>query len=319
MARRGSGCLTALALVLSIAFVALAATLFMLVANGGAPGSPEDEGSPERVAAGSFDEYSWQELSDIAGLIASAPSDEEGRAVASQHGIEVGDTRTLTLGDSSVVELRVVGIRADERADGGGVAGLTLMTSPIAVRPFSDEKNEGGWESSDLRSWLAGEGASLLPDELVSRVVPVLKVTDNAAVRYGDSGAVEALTTTADALWVPSVSEVCGEVDWFAREYGTTPSASSEYVDFRPYDEALSAQGEQYEYFSGAGVDGSGTSGALVMAYGGAACNWWYRTSYPYALEGWEQRMVYQVMSSGYPGMTSGPSEQAGVVVGLCL
>lgn len=319
MARRGSGCLTALALLLSIAFVALAATLFMLVANGGGPGSPEDEGSPERVAAGSFDEYSWQELSDIAGLIAAAPSDEEGRAVASQHGIEVGDTRTLTLGDASVVELRVVGIRADERADGGGVAGLTLMTSPIAVRPFSDEKNEGGWESSDLRSWLAGEGASLLPDELVSRVVPVLKVTDNAAVRYGDSGAVEALTTTADALWVPSVSEVCGEVDWFAQEYGTTPSASSEYVDFRPYDEALSAQGEQYEYFSDAGVDGSGTSGALVMAYGGTACNWWYRTSYPYALEGWEQRMVYQVMSSGYPGMTSGPSEQAGVVVGLCL
>lgn len=319
MARRGSGCLTALALVLSIAFVALAATLFMLVANGGGPGSPEDEGSPERVAAGSFDEYSWQELSDIAGLIAAAPSDEEGRAVASQHGIEVGDTRTLTLGDASVVELRVVGIRADERADGGGVAGLTLMTSPIAVRPFSDEKNEGGWESSDLRSWLAGEGASLLPDELVSRVVPVLKVTDNAAVRYGDSGAVEALTTTADALWVPSVSEVCGEVDWFAREYGTAPSASSEYVDFRPYDEALSAQGEQYEYFSDAGVDGSDTSGALVMAYGGTACNWWYRTSYPYALEGWEQRMVYQVMSSGYPGMTSGPSEQAGVVVGLCL
>lgn len=319
MARRGSGCLTALALLLSIAFVALAATLFMLVANGGGPGSPEDEGSPKRVAAGSFDEYSWQELSDIAGLIAAAPSDEEGRAVASQHGIEVGDTRTLTLGDASVVELCVVGIRADERADGGGVAGLTLMTSPIAVRPFSDEKNEGGWESSDLRSWLAGEGASLLPDELVSRVVPVLKVTDNAAVRYGDSGAVEALTTTADALWVPSVSEVCGEVDWFAQEYGTTPSASSEYVDFRPYDEALSAQGEQYEYFSDAGVDGSGTSGALVMAYGGTACNWWYRTSYPYALEGWEQRMVYQVMSSGYPGMTSGPSEQAGVVVGLCL
>lgn len=319
MARRGSGCLTALALVLSIAFVALAATLFMLVANGGGPGSPEDEDSLERIAADSFDEYSWQELSDIAGLIAAAPSDEEGRAVASQHGIEVGDTRTLTLGEASVVELRVVGIRADERADGGGVAGLTLMTSPIAVRPFSDDKNEGGWESSDLRSWLAGEGASLLPDELVSRVVPVLKVTDNAAVRYGDSGAVEALTTTADALWVPSVSEVCGEVDWFAQEYGTTPSASSEYVDFRPYDEALSAQGEQYEYFSGAGVDGSDTSGALVMAYGGTACNWWYRTSYPYALEGWEQRMVYQVMSSGYPGMTSGPSEQAGVVVGLCL
>lgn len=319
MARRGSGCLTALALVLSIAFVALAATLFMLVANGGGPGSPEDDGSPERVAAGSFDEYSWQELSDIAGLIAAAPSDEEGRVVASQHGIEVGDTRTLTLGDSSVVELHVVGIRADERADGGGVAGLTLMTSPIAVRPFSDDKNEGGWESSDLRSWLAGEGASLLPDELVSRVVPVLKVTDNVAVRYGDSGAVEALTTTADALWVPSVSEVCGEVDWFAREYGTTPSASSEYVDFRPYDEALSTQGEQYEYFSDAGVDGSDTSGALVMGHGGTACNWWYRTSYPYALEGWEQRMVYQVMSSGYPGMTSGPGEQAGVVVGLCL
>ena len=318
MARRGSGCLTALALVLSIAFVALAATLLMLVAGGGL-GSPEVEIAPERVAADSFEEYSWQELSDISALIAAAPSDEEGRAIASEHGVGVGDVRTLTLDDGSVVELRVVGIRADQRADGGGAAGLTLLTSPIAMRPFSDDENAGGWESSALRAWLATDGADLLPDELAELVIPVSKTTDNAAVRYGSADAVAALTTTADALWAPSVSEVCGEVDWFAREYGTTPSASSEYVDFGPYDDSLSSQGEQYEYFSGALVDGSGTSDALAMAYGGVACNWWYRTSYPYALEGWEQRMVYQVMSSGYPCMTSAPSEEAGVVVGMCL
>lgn len=319
MARRGGGFLTALALTLSIALVALGATLLVLVTQGSGPGADAPDAAPERVAAESFDEYSWQELSDIAALIAAAPSDEEGRAVASERGIEVGDTRTLTLDDATVVELRVVGIRADERADGGGAAGLTLMTSPIAVRPFSDDENAGGWEASELRAWLAGEGAGLLPDELAALVVPVSKVTDNLAVRYGSSDVASTLTTTADALWVPSVSEVCGEVDWFAREYGTTPNASSEYVDFAPYDEALSSQGAQYEYFSAAGVDGAGSSGALVMSYDGEACNWWYRTSYPYALEGWGQRMVYQAMASGYPNMTGAASGQAGVVVGLCL
>ena len=319
MARRGGGCLTALALVLSIAAVALGGALVVLVASGGVAPTDEAPGVAAPVGASSFEEYSWQELSDIAALIAAAPSDEEGRAVASEHGIEVGDARTLTLDDATVVELRVVGIRADRRADGEGLAGLTLMTSPVALRPFSDDENAGGWETSELRSWLQGEGASLLPDELASRVVPVIKVTDNAAVRYGSPDVEAALTETVDALWAPSVSEVCGEVDWFAREYGTTPNANSEYVDFAPYDRSLSSQGGQYEYFSAAGVDGSEASAALAMSCDGAACNWWYRTSYPYDLEGWEQRVVYQVMSSGYPSMTSGPGEQAGVVVGLCL
>ena len=124
MAKRSS--LTAVALVLSLAVLALGVTLLVLVLRG-APGEAPGNDS-EGVTPRSFSEYSWDELSEVSQLISSAASDEEGREVASTFGLEVGATRSLSLEDGTVASVVIVGIRADTRSSGEGVAGLTRLT-----------------------------------------------------------------------------------------------------------------------------------------------------------------------------------------------
>lgn len=315
MARRGGGCLTALAVALSVIVFAVGAALLYLVVTSGAPTGGASEG--REIEPKGFSEYSWSELSEVARLIAEAPGDEEGLDVAERYGVSVGSMRSLLLDDGRQATLVVVGIRADERADGGGVAGLTLMATPIAVRPMSDDgTSQGGWESSTLRSWLADDGAELLPDELADALVAVNKRTNNVGTTSDPS----AVTETADALWLFSASEVCGTITWFADEYGEQPNAYTGYVDFAPYDELLSSEGEQYEYFASAGVSAtSDPEGALALKHAGAEVPWWYRTPYPYTFTGDDAWYFYQVSASGYPSSVGLASEAAGVTVGLCL
>ena len=266
----------------------------------------------------SASEKSTEEWSSRAhSFLSEAPTDAEGRAVAEKYCVAVGDVRPLPLDDGRSATLTVVGIRADARADGSGVAGLTLMASPIALRPMNDvATNAGGWEASTLRAWLAGEGLELLPDELADAVVAVEKRTNNVGVTADAS----AVTQTADELWLFSASEVCGAPGWFVAEYGAEPNYHTGYVDFAVYDALLAAEGEQYEHFRDAGVTGSSDpSGALALTYGGAETPWWYRTAYPYSFTGEDASFFYQVMASGYPSGTGLASESAGVVVGMCL
>lgn len=317
MARRGGGLLTALAVVLSVAVLAVGAGLLYLVVTGGAPGgqgAPRQEAGLERKG---FSEYDWDELAQVAQMIAEAPSDEEGRAVADEWGVHVGDARPLPLADGTQAQLVVVGIRHDRRADGSGVAGLTLMTSPIARRAVNPtDTNAGGWETSDLRAWLASDGAALLPDDLASNLVEVTKLTNNT----GATSDAASVTQTADALWLFSLTEVCGPVDLFATEYGDEVRARTYYIDYTAYDELLSQEGSQYEYFADAGVtDLADASGTLALTYGGSACAWWYRSPYPLTFDMGDEYFFYQVMDSGYPVTLGYASQPAGVVAGLCL
>lgn len=320
MSRRGGGCLVAAALALSLAVLVLGGSLLYLVSTQGGASAPAATGAGDE-AARSFEDYGWAELSEISAQIAATGGGDAAREVAASHGIAVGDSRAVTLDDGTTVVVRVVGLCQDERADGGGPAGITLLATPLTSRAMAaDSANEGGWEASDLRAWLATDGLSLLPDDLAALVVPVSKLTASAAVEYGSADVSGAVGATADALWVPSVSEVCGPVTWMTDEYGTVPSASTENVSFAPYDELLSSEGEQYEYFASQGASGSsGPVPCLEMTLGGEPRAWWLRTSYPFTYSASTERLCYQVMASGMPGALAQASSEAGVAVGLCI
>lgn len=316
MSRRGGGCLTAVAIALGVALVALGAGLVWLVGSGGTPQAPVPD-SRAALVPREFQDYTWDELSQVAALVAAADSDEEAVEVATTYNVSVGATRSLQLDDGTVASLVVVGLRHDERADGGGMAGLTLMTSPIALRPMNESGTcDGGWEASGLRDWLSTEGMGLLPDELASVVVPVTKLTNNTGV----TSEAASVTPTSDSLWLFSASEVCGRVGWFESEYGGEPNAYTGYIDFAPYDELLSSEGAQYAYFADAGVtDSSDPSHALRLSYAGQDVAWWYRSAYPFSYTGEDAAYFYQAMATGFPGTTGLASESAGVVAGLCL
>lgn len=317
---RGAGLLWGIALVLSAAFVIVAAALLYAVVSGGVgddPSHSREEAEEAELAPSTFDSYSWDELSQVARLIAEAGDDEEAKALAERYGVSVGSVRPLVLTDGTTVEMRVVGLRHDARSDGVGKAGLTIMLGPIALAPMNEAGTVvGGWEASSLRAWLAGEGGSLLPEGLADVVVPVVKATNNVGV----AGEASAVTTTSDELWCFSVTEVCGAVTWFADEFGSSVSPLTGNVDFSALDALVSSEGAQYAYFSQASVTGDADPlGALALTYRDVPCAWWYRTPYPYSFDGEEGPFFYQVMSSGFPSSVGRSEEPAGVVIGLCL
>lgn len=314
MARGGGGCLKVLVALLSVALVAVVAVGVATVLGSQArPGEPEQQ---EPVAK-AFSDYSWEELSEVSAKVAAAGSAEAGAEVAEGYNVHVGDMRRFKLADDTVVDVTVVGICADERSDGSGVAGLTFICSPIATEPMSEEAtNAGGWEGSGLRAWLASDGMALLPEDLASKIVPVKKSTNNVGVTSDAS----AVTQTDDALWLFSASEVCGPLTWFSDEYGDTPNVWTAYVDYTVYDALLSSEGAQYAYFAEAGVTGeSGAGGVLEQTLRGAATAWWYRTPYPFTYTGADESFFYQVMDSGYPSSVGEATSEAGVVLGFCL
>lgn len=315
--RDGGRALTALALVLSALLVVAGALALYLVVTSSAP-EAQHQATPEAsLERKSFHEYEWGELAEVARIVAGEDSVEDAVSVAAEWGIEVGDVRPLPLADGRQATLTVVGIAHDERSDGSGRAGLTLMVSPIAVRPMNgDDTVAGGWEGSDLRAWLSDEAASLLPDELARSVVPVRKATNNVGV----SDELASVSETSETLWPFSVREVCGDVTVFVDEYGDEIRGRTDYIDYAAYDDLLNLEGEQYAYFAESGVTcSSDPAGTLSLSYGGAVTAWWYRTPYPYAFIGEEGSYFYQVMEGGYPVSLGYAGQGSGVTVGLCL
>jgi hypothetical protein len=266
-----------------------------------------------------FSDYSWDELSQISTKIAAAATDNDGLAIAQEYnladaaGVPVNETREVVLDDNTLAYARIVGFRHDQRSDGSGVAGMTLMVSMLSEQPMdASGAKAGGWEPSSLRSWLSSDGMALLPDDLAARIVSVVKSTNNVGV----TSDVSSVTQTADDLWAFSAVEVCGNISWFEDEFASEISYTA------GLDAVLNVEGTQYPYFSAAGVTGEtgGPSGVLALTYRGSARPWWYRSAYPlnYA-DTSSSQYFFRVSETGYPSSVGDASTPSGVVAGFCL
>lgn len=266
-----------------------------------------------------LDDYNWEELAALAGRIAAAGSDEEGIVIAREAGLvnvdgKLTDERVkrFSFTDGSAAEAQIVGFRADERADGQGVAGISfLMRTPVGdARPMNDGPRSGGWEQSSLREWMANEMPALLPAELSARVREVVKVSNN--VGAVDAGGEAELTRTADAFWLPSMSELCGYQgpETFAEGY--------EYLSHLYSDE-----GTQYQLFRELGVSGLTENVSLVRMSGGQSVFWWERTPSADGSVGEPSTLFNRVMRNGdaFCGAVPGeaPDEPTYVIPGFCL
>lgn len=180
--RRDSGSTGRGLLVFACVFVALAVGVLALAMTGqlcplaesvapGLAGEPAQQTGQETEGQGAetaqtlepkaFSDYSWDELSQISARIAAAATDDEGLAIAQEYnladaaGVPVNETREVVLDDNTLAYARIVGFRHDQRADGSGVAGMTLMVSMLSEQPMeTSNTNQGGWESSSLRHGL---------------------------------------------------------------------------------------------------------------------------------------------------------------------
>ena len=226
-----------------------------------------------RGIKGSFAEYSWEELIDLAGRIAAA-SDDEAARIATEHRLLNADgtvcraLKRFELADGTPATAQLLGLRADERADGTGVSGLTLLlNTPLAARAMHpDAMVQAAWEASEARAWLDGDARELLPRELADALVPVRKMTNNAGAATDAS----CVTATEDTLWLPSYAEIVGK-----RELSSFNSGY-EYIGA-----VMNEEGLQYQAFLEMNLSFNQANEPLRRTRDGDPCFWWLRSPSP--------------------------------------
>ena len=187
-----------------------------------------------------LEDYSWDEIAQIAAAISAAESDERGFKIAKGYNVTEpynlsgGGTKTLTFADGSTVTAWVAGFRHDDKADGTGKAGITFITSATKFESDFDTSTGRPWVKSDVRDYLANTVLSeKFPQDLASKVVTVNKATVS---KFGSTDP-SVCTATADAVWLPSAVEIVG----------TYPSFLSSKDE--AYDALMKAEGNQYTLF----------------------------------------------------------------------
>lgn len=247
--------------------------------------------------------YSWGELSEIAKEIEASDSSDEALVIAKRYNLVDASgrygsaTKDVQLSDGKTVHMRLVGVWHDRADTASGRAGLSFLSDGIVTRRamHAQDTIDGGWEASDMRSWLSQSLERSLPSEVSSVIFPVHKKSNNV----GETRTASSVTETTERLWLPSVIEICGPVYW---TYESDPSNSD------AYNSVHNAEGSQYEAFAQMGIDNFGSNGSLAL--GG---DWWLRSVAP------PQGKGRYVGDDGNPSYFGRATREHGVVVGFCL
>ena len=252
-------------------------------------------------------------MSQISQEIAAAGSEKAAIQVATKYHLCNKDGKLdddhfkevkLSDGDSAYVQ--VIGFVHDDKSDGSGKAGITFAFRAsvegklVAHAMNKKNTNAGGWEASDMRTWMNTELISELPSELQAAIVPVDKLTNNV----GDTKSTKSVTATSDKLWLFSLTEFCGEIDWW--------DDSDAY-----YNKVMNAEGSQYQLFKDVPVDSYSEKNEILARNGKhstTTSGYWMRSPF---LE--TSDMFSHVDYLGDPGHGGYAKDSRGVVPGFCI
>ena len=128
---------------------------------------------------------------------------------------QVGDMKKLNLGTEGMVSMKIVAMDTDDLADGNGKAPITwiseqLLKTDHRMNPAYTAGQEGtgtlgGWEKSEMRSYLKNTIKPLIPATVRSGIKEVTKYT--RIYTATPEAAVNDVATTED-VWIPSRHEV---------------------------------------------------------------------------------------------------------------
>ena len=128
----------------------------------------------------------------------------------------IGDTKKIDLGTEGEVIMTIVGIDADDLADNSGKAPITwiskqLLKTSHRMNPSYSSGTEGtgslgGWEKTEMRSYLKETVKPLIPETVRNAIKPVKKYS--RIYNVSDSAVNDVLTT--EDVWIPSYKEVFG-------------------------------------------------------------------------------------------------------------
>lgn len=254
-------------------------------------------------------DYSWEELAIIGKEMSRSGSREAAIALAREYGLVddegrmIREYKDVEIAGIGAVPVRLVDVYHDNLANGEGKAGLTFMAAnlTLAHRMKPQDDNIGGWEGTELRSWLNGEVYNALGEDLRTSIVAVDKLTNNT----GKTKSVASVTSTIDRLWIPSAVEVCGPLSWVW---------DSDAGNSGTYNEVLNAEGSQYARFSELGIDEVEANEGLTYDRGGASAPWWLRSCSA------SKDAHYRIVDAdGNPSRVGSAPDNLGVCFGFCL
>ena len=269
------------------------------------------------TAKAKLNDYSWDELKTISGEIGKAADRKAALEVAKKYNLVSSDgkldpsnTKEVKLGNGVTSSVRIISISHDTKSGSSEKAGLTFQfTGAVAGGTMNSKKtNEGGWEKSAMRTWLANDFAKLLPSDLNTAIVAVDKKTDNK----GKTTDAKSVTTTSDRIWLLSFAEI-----------GGNPAANAK--DASASAKVYGAEGSAYQLYTEQKIKRNEANKSLVMKYlatsptsqtlkNGAACAWWTRSP-----KNDNAASFVAVTNEGKPSNTADASTQAGVVPAFCI
>lgn len=267
------------------------------------PSTSEIDGQEGPTIRSSLSDYSWEELGQIAELIEACTRSSDALAIAQDYnlvnpsGTYPNNTKTIKMQDGKKVRVELVGVWHDSADTESGKAGLTFLAVDCTYthRMASGTTTPGGWQGSELRSWLQSDMYANLPDDLAKEIVPAYKMSNNT----GKTTTVSSVTQTLDTLWLPSIPEICGPVNW---TYTSNPANSSFY------NAVFNAEGTQYEAFAQKGIRTEDTNSCLQFGKG-----WWMRSTAASTGRG------RHVSPQGDPSQFGDSNATWGVAFGFCL
>ena len=115
----------------------------------------------------------------------------------------VKDTKTLELTDGTKIKMDLAALDTDVKSDNSGNAKMTWICYgiPYMHRMNATSTTEGGWVSSEMRSWLISDILSKIPTEIKSHIVSVKK-------SYRSKSPNDETLWSDDEIWIPSYREV---------------------------------------------------------------------------------------------------------------
>jgi len=198
----------------------------------------------------------------------------------------VGDTKEIDLGDLGVHIVRISNMSTPEECLTEGFSqtacGFVLEFADVItthrINPYSDgstngDGNKGGWEYSEMRTFLNGEVYNSFPSVLRSAII-------NTSVVSGYGSMDSSNFTTTDKIYLLSTHEIWIDDDGSTR------------VGISRYDTAYSMT-RQLDYYFGMGTNNTATTRGVKM-YNGTNYDWWLRTA-----SGSNNRTIYNVQSTG--------------------
>jgi len=171
--------------------------------GGGGGGSDDDGGSKP------FDQLTWDQV------IASTKTGK-------YKSFNVGDMKELDLGTEGIVHMQIVGIDADDLADGSGKAPLTFISKELletkhrmnpertpSFAPYNEGTGTiGGWDKSEMKQYILDTVVSNLPEVIRNNVKTVKKYTRI----FNTAGSAVNDVETDEIFWLASRREMFGAI-----------------------------------------------------------------------------------------------------------